>query len=541
MERITDYLRPAEVSCPNKDCQNHGKALAEFPDCYWRFGKTSNKSTRTKSPRYRCKSCKKTFSVPQKSTHRQRKSHRNLSIFLDIVNKTPLKGIARKNRLSMKALYDKIDFIYEQCVAFAANRERELPTITKKWMEIAVDRQTHDINWSSTADKRNIRLYVVASADIKSGYVFGVHVNYDHRYEPNKVEADATACGDYDVPNAFRKYARFWLLGDYQKSAEEAAKLVATRASKQTAAQLVAKTYAEAVARTDVEASDVLDADCRLPPRGMQVHSEYTLYAHFFFLERMFKGVEYVRFYLDQDSGIRAACLAAFAERVLAKDCDAFYVKISKQYTQTQKLALVKGWAGTRGEFVSRNPVYEELTDFSVRRAIIEERLNAMVAVGKWRDKWLSHPFPFMGEPDKEVCYLTNIKAIGFDRTPRELVYMFDRASLHAIDRFFMQVRRAISVLERPISSSSQAGRKWFGGNAYRPDIVVKLLEIFRVYYNYVQINEGKKRRRLKDGEKKRRPGEARRTFTSPAMRLGLAKGPVSEEDILYFVPKKQA
>ena len=77
-----------------------------------------------------------------------------------------------------------------------------------------------------------------------------------------------------------------------------------------------------------------------------------------------------------------------------------------------------------------------------------------------------------------------------------------------------MQVRRRLSVLERPIASASKARRMWYGYGAYNPATIVKLLGIFRVFYNYCAAG--------KDGK-------------TPAMRLGLAKGKVDLEDIIYF------
>ena len=71
----------------------------------------------------------------------------------------------------------------------------------------------------------------------------------------------------------------------------------------------------------------------------------------------------------------------------------------------------------------------------------------------------------------------------------------------------------------------------------YRPIMVAKLMEIFRVYHNYVIETEGIKRRRLKEGEKKRTKGTV--VKKSPAVRLGLAKGSVTEADILYFMPNR--
>lgn len=79
-----------------------------------------------------------------------------------------------------------------------------------------------------------------------------------------------------------------------------------------------------------------------------------------------------------------------------------------------------------------------------------------------------------------------------------------------------MLVRRRLSFAERAIGSASQQGRKWYGYNAYRPDNLAKLLDIFRVFYNYcITDSDGK----------------------TPAMKLGLARGPVALADVLYFEP----
>ncbi len=133
-----------------------------------------------------------------------------------------------------------------------------------------------------------------------------------------------------------------------------------------------------------------------------------------------------------------------------------------------------------------------------------------MTEIGKWRDRWLLQPFPSMSEPEKAICYLTNYD----DHDEDHQAWLYNKASLHGIDRFFMQVRRRLSLLERPIKTASKAGRTWHGYSPYNPVTIVKLLGIFRVYYNYCLVGQDKQ---------------------TPAMRLGLAKGKVTTEDIIYF------
>ena len=110
--------------------------------------------------------------------------------------------------------------------------------------------------------------------------------------------------------------------------------------------------------------SEEQDFNTRLPSRGMQVHSEYTLYAHFFLLREMFGGVEKVRFFLDQDSGMRAACMGAFVERIKRGECDAFYVRINKILTINEKRQVV---AGVKREWAKMKKQYPDLTDSTLK------------------------------------------------------------------------------------------------------------------------------------------------------------------------------
>ncbi|MCX7180357.1 MAG: hypothetical protein NTX56_16885, partial [Proteobacteria bacterium] len=87
----------------------------------------------------------------------------------------------------------------------------------------------------------------------------------------------------------------------------------------------------------DSEAGDPLTIEDKLPKKGMLVHSEYTLHGHFLLLRKLLGSTDKVRFFLDQESGIRGACLGAFSDRILENRCDAFYVRIAKDLTVDEK------------------------------------------------------------------------------------------------------------------------------------------------------------------------------------------------------------
>jgi transposase-like protein len=504
LERISDYLVPAqEPSCPRASCDNNGVGIS-IPKAYYSFGKTNSGSQR-----YRCRLCSTTFAVTGRATLRQRLPETNETVFKLLVNKMPLKRICETAGINIVTLYRKIDFIHKQCLAFAAHYERQLPNMNIPKLYLSVDRQEYIINWGNAGDKRNIMLNALGCADNKTSYVFGIHINYDPGLDAEKVEKDAEEIGDNTLRPPFRHYARVWLPEDYSAAL---AKNLSRRVGKKPLYDSIEDSYCEATGREDIENPDIQTMETSLPYKGMLIHSDYTLYGHFFFLRRLFSNVGKIRFFLDQESGIRAACLAAFWPEVLEKRCDAFYVRIKKDLTINQKRRLKAQSIRDLDNFRATSAAYEELTDHDLRHIVIKERLQDLVDIGKWHDRWLFYPFPDMSEPVKAICWLTDLQDRAYDDD--HLASLYSKATLHGIDRFFMQARRRISLLERPISTPSSEGRRWHGYSPYDPAQIEKMLDIFRVFYNYVEVGDDKK---------------------TPAMRLGLATSISGYKDILSY------
>ena len=491
--------RPAP-SCPNATCAHHGIPLRRLDGRYQAFGRTHSGSRR-----YRCLACRTTFAIGTATTG-QKQPHKNRTVFSLLVNKSPFRRICEVADLDPTSLYGKLDYLATQCQAFSAERERGLLNgLSIPRLYLGVDRQDYVLNWTRRDDRRNVVLHAVGTADNETGYVFGTHLNYDSSLDPDAIEQNATACGDLQAKPPFRRHARCWLRIDYEAALQRHAATCRARTAALT--DDIQATYDEAVQRDDVEVSETQDLARRLPRRGVQIHAEYTLYGHFFFLRRLLAGVEKLRFFLDQDSGMRAACLAAFQPDVAARRVDAFYVRIARHLTTAEKRTAV---AVSRAAFRQAQQIHPDLSDRQVTLLLIKNRIAQMAPLGTWRDKWLLHPFPHMSEPEKAVCYLTDYGDYDEDH----VASLYNTASLHAINCFFMQVRRRLSILERPIATASAARRTWYGYSPYNPESVVKLLGIFRVFYNYCLAGQ--------DGR-------------TPAMRLGLAKAKVSLEDVIYF------
>ena len=204
------------ASCPVASCSNHQIPVSEGKQFYSAYG-----LTRSGSQRYLCKGsadgrvCGKTFAVATKSTIRQRLTHKNKVVFSALVNKVPIRRIAEFVGISGQTVYDKIDFLHRQCMAFSSSREVLIREKAFERLYLSVDRQEYLTNWVRRADKRNTVVAAVTTADNSSGYVFASHLNFDPSLDPAAIEADAIQAGDDLLQFPYRKYARLWMEADY--------------------------------------------------------------------------------------------------------------------------------------------------------------------------------------------------------------------------------------------------------------------------------------------------------------------------------------
>lgn len=501
LSRMMKALEPSSQppSCPNTSCPNHGIEVSQGKAFYSAFGVTCSGSQR-----YKCKACQKTFSVSSRPQTRQRLSHKNKTIFALIVNKSPIRRMAEIADMDVKTVYAKIDFIHRQCMAFSQNRESKLPKMGFKRLYISVDHQDYVINWIKREDKRNTVVTAVASVENTTQYIFAMHLNFDYSLNATEIEQDAVDRCDQALPTPYRRYARLWTQADYENSV----KISKIAKSKKSLTSAIESAYQAAEQRDDIESPDEITSAEKLPELGMQVHSEYTLYAHFMYLNHLFQGSDKVRLFMDQDSGIRAACLAAFKERIKERTADSFYVSINKEMTVDEKRRAVAD-AKKEIEKLMKDERIENKQDAIL--IMLKRRISEAKVLGKWKDRWVFHPLATMSEPEKAMCHLTDIG--GYDEN--HLAWLYNKVSLHGVDAYFNQVRRRISTLERGVHTSSNGGRVWSGYAPYNPALVQKMLDILRVVHNYILIGD-------RDGK-------------TPAMRQGLANSIVTYEDVLYY------
>ena len=488
------YRIPCEpkLCCPNQECANHSLTVDNHLGQYSRFGTTS-----AGQPRYRCKQCLKTFSR-KKQGRKHRRPELNERIYLALVNKIPINRICEIENVQPKTVYDKLQYLYERCQRFSSEKEKQLKNKTDYSFFLATDTRNFHLNWQRSSQRKNVCIQTVTTTDISSGYVMGCHGNINPDYDLRKIERELKESEALQCPSAFRPYAHFLLSDDYgqtSKTSEELKHL--------DLLDNVEQKYLEMTARKDFGVAEVLNRHTSPPAEGIQVRFDYTLYGHFAWLKQALPINNDIIFYLAYDSGLREACLSLFSREIIDDKTNAFYVRTEQSLSIAAKRQRIREANEILRKYQKKYPGMDAK---SIELALIKDRMSTMPAIGHWGDRWLIHPHPHMGEPGKAVSHTTNTDKNDTER----LAEYYRRASLYPSRHFYERLQNRISVV--PEQNETGPSGQWNLYGAYKPSVVIKLIEIFRTYNNFVLTD--------KFGQ-------------TPAQRLGLSFEVLTIKDII--------
>ena len=114
-------------------------------------------------------------------------------------------------------LYAKVDFIYRQCLAMAAQRERVLPAcLSGDRPVLATDAQTILLNWPVRGRRGTVPLLHMSTVHKGSQFVVASTVDYDPDVSVEDVDKAMESCGDFFKPRSMRQHARLWSEREYR-------------------------------------------------------------------------------------------------------------------------------------------------------------------------------------------------------------------------------------------------------------------------------------------------------------------------------------
>ncbi len=481
-----------------------------MPSQYRKFGKTAKGD-----PRYQCKACKKTFSIGR-STRRHKRSDLNGKVFRSLVNGVTLSAISRLLDTSLSEVYSKIDFIHEQCQAFAADREKRLPEVFEgDSPHFATDTQILQVNWPDRGIRKLVEVRHMCTVHSDSKYVIASTTDVDPDVHPLAVEKAMEIIGDKEKPRSMQENARIWFASEYIEyicKRHEATNPKSSRWHRNKKPR-------------------ELDDDIRLLEMAARVRQDAAEFAHIMLLKKKI-GRKYrlLNFSVDRDTGVSSAFLAVFKNEVQKRVVRIADVTMAKNESHPRRLGFVAdgnrelerveylmrqaGFLPGDGDQAVTRPqdgAMEYLLESSFGNvALSDVRELLMDHTGQSETAGIHYPFHFINEPHKRVIFRTDPTRLDFAQMAQFAV----RAGTHPVDMYHARARTKVMGFERGLATSGRRSL-WYYKQYYNPVMVMKLVDILRFAHNYTDLMV--------------------KEHKSPAMKLGIAKGFVYDRDLFSF------
>lgn len=507
-----------------------------------------------------CKACRGTITLgsPLRSAGWKEV---NSDIVELLVNAVSLTGVHRKTMVPWQVLYDRIDQIHHQMVSFERRRLQQASgVLAKKSLWLSTDQFSVTCNWHTQERRVPVWMPVTTTADNLSGFV----LRTDLAFDPGVGNVLDVACdlfdqGDFRLPLSRSERARFSL-----PSLVSAARFEIDRLFDDPSLSPDERRYYAdlddvlADAGSDGRKYELVGA----PKQGVVTSKVYSATAHLLAVSQMLPFEAGITLSSDDDAAIETAVLTAMLSRIRAGRFDYAKVSIDKDLSKPKKDALVGAYQAKLKAFAEAQVEISGFNDLLDR--FVRTFASAAERPPKSGQIWRHSPIQRMYEPNKRVA--VRVQRPGTEESVDGRYWtMVRRASLHGVDTFFNMLRNRVSMVARPGLSRSTK-RLYSNKQTYRPEIAAKVIDIARVYYNFVEPRKAERsedyldlfrrldltghqrfalladieRIRAEERDLERRPEKRAREKArrlpgaTPAMRLGIANGPVELRSILY-------
>ena len=489
-------------------CPNEPLTPFEQPKSFYKRGKSTGNSQK-----YQCKEYKKMTNVlptKRESTTYHQKRNDILPQFAKLLlSKTPVKRTCEFLGIGSKTYYTKLEWLYRCCLEFLDKYETkgfQNKSFDKMW--INTDKMQYYLNnvrkkgkggkYESDIEDKLLQTHIVISAEVKSRYVFRSDIAYDWNVTLDEVQEDTLWYRDDHVDSFCRKNDRLRFSFYPQEP---------TKSDEQDYSA-----YAEELMKVKVR-ENFID--------GLHVKSHYTTMAHFWLIKQMVQAKEW-RFVTDEDQSLMNSIYRVFSNDFRLYDAHLFVNKIDKTKTRKQSYEeykearrMLRDWGVSRGIHTSSlyNLALSYLTEELNTHHFCEEKTLPEKRAMVWLNNPIEHPLPPIDKGNVTVDCRTDVSIFE----PNELARMILTVNDHATNSFIQQIRRRVSILERPLVTARGEGKSYIYAN-FNPKYAQYAITILRTFYNFCYAYKG--------GDKKE---------MTPAQRIGLTDKVFDLKDIIYM------
>ncbi len=395
-------------------------------------------------------------------------------------------------------------------------------------------------NWQTKIDQKITQLNCAVSADIKSGYVFRCDVDFDPMVDPLEVVEEAyfgvaksvtlgkqyqNSDGTFSAPlmhfqpptGRFDEPALF-------AAAEKQLRHFVSRTEKAFEAKAKALTNEayHAINQTNKRADEIEylrehwfnfvehERDSRNSLDGIMTRDTYTKAASLACLKMMVPSGKVTRVG-EQEAAMARVVPHIFREEILADRFEWAVVGFNKKPT----IGLIEArQAEFRDSLQSWRDMHPNLEHWEVLTSWTSANLKPAVRkaangnVSRWPGSnfasasfpslWISSPVQAAKEIDKKVgfpilspCYRKEYRRLGINDqiTDPDLRAAITRrvlmATLQPVSTYMNAIHEQVSIIQRAGGRSARSGPSYINGAAYSPRVLIALMNIWRVHYNF--------------------------------------------------------
>lgn len=514
-EEIQRLVRLETVKNVEKEYEFHKDSCSipsstpfDNPKEFYKRGKSSSNSQR-----YQCKTCKKFTNVLPKLKQSFNYNQKRNEILVDFANlllsRNPVKRTCEILNIGSETYYNKLEWLYRRCIEFLDRYERKaLQNKEFKTMWLNTDKLIYLLNnvrkkgeggarYDNIEDKR-FPTHIVVTGDVFSRYIFRSDVAYDWDVSLDDIALDTVLQKEDHLHDFAKKYARLRI---------QHFPIPPTKNDSQTQ-----KEYLEKLEDFDRR---------RQYTDGLNVNPTYTTFAHYWLTKQLVNAYEW-RFVTDEDQSIMTALFRVFSNEIKLSDAHHFLCKIERSKSkfdafQEYKMGRndLKSWGTMNG--YERKGYYElaylKLCEELKTHQFHEEVLKSGRYYKKYAKNPIEHPLPMIDQGFRTIDCTTDLSSLEPEQVANLVLNVNDKTT----SAFMQQIRRRISILERPLVTARGDGKSYIYANC-NPKYAQYAITILRTFYNFCLPYKSY------DGIKK-----------TPAQRLGITDKVFDIKDIIYF------
>ncbi|MBT2724766.1 insertion element protein [Bacillus sp. ISL-46] len=427
----------------HKDGCLNNDTFFDNPKAFYKRGKASSNAQVVQ-----CKSCGKyTNLLPNKSqstTYAQKRNDILPSFAEHLINRVPVSSTCKILGIGRSTYYSKLEWLYRCCLEFLETHEtKQFAKMTFPRIWLNTDMMMYYLNnvrkkgeprTKGTVSEKQLPTQIVVSTDSQSRYVFRADVAYDWDIDFKQLEQDTETYKDDHLPVELRKNAKYTKYSYYPMEPTP----------NDTQSQ---NEYYLEMKELQLRGKYV---------DGLHVNHTYTVIAQMFLIKDMVKTDKW-RVVSDDDMVLKSAIKKAFSDEIQQGKLHHFVNTFDKtlsreaafqEYIDSNK--YLRSWA--EDNFLSEQSDYEVAVEYLKRILAVHKFYETHVApdgtyYNVHKPNKIDHPIAMADRGSRYIDVLTDTSKLSNEHLARLIV----RANDNAVNAFLQEIRRSLSILERPL------------------------------------------------------------------------------------------